>query len=185
MYYDSSTFKLFSDSKERNFDVKVQYPTNQVSLNTIGSRFNNLPSIKGYVWLFKILDMQFSSNDFILESSSSNVCMIPATSCINCHVMFKDPDYGTGCLSTNINENQSSDQINCLKTGIGCAHTGYNYQCNEIGYTCFYNLKLKTCYKINMSDNSYITVDCSIDLIDCPSFAILIVDVNSVIYIDK
>ena len=170
MYYHSSTFELYSNSKKQKYQPKILYPYNtQVSLTTIGSSIASLASIKGFIWWFTILNDGFNSGDYINEPKPNGSCMISSLSCSKCKVEFKDPSYGTGCLSENINENQSSDQTDCLITGVGCADTSFNYECNGGVDTCFYNIKTSSCITRIINTNTDTTVNCNLNINYCTS----------------
>ena len=165
--YDGTNFKMLINAVEKIDKKLASYADSSTYITTIGSKSG---SIQGFIWWFIVLGAQSTPSSYIdIKTSLNSTCMIPNISCDSCKVMFKDFEYGTGCLSLNTNQSQNSKESNCPKTGIGCADTGYNYECPNQTVSCVYNSKINKCYNKKFEDGSETEVRCNLQSIVCPS----------------
>ena len=134
---DSDKYSLRSTSSSTT--SQVTFADNFVSKGLGGN--DNFNSFKGFIWYFSINTNTFLSTDYI-ETTGTYSSIGPS---ISCDPKFKDPYYGSICISTEIDPGYDAYSQICSQSKTTCS-ASYVYNCVCLEF-CYFDIitKVSSC----------------------------------------
>ena len=99
-------------------------------------------ALVSYIWNI-VLYNQVVDVSTLISTSGSSICLGGTGTCSSCTDAFKDPDLGTGCVSTTMDSTKISDGTTC--STAGCTRL-VKLTCAQSNSICRYDETTHTCY---------------------------------------